>query len=83
MVELPDSMRSIWSVFLELHNSRTFGYSSPNAILYSEILSYYALNQEPIEKWEVKVLRKLDGIVLQNYAEMADKERKAQAAKSK
>jgi len=75
-------MVQIWSNFIDLHNTRTAGMSSANPIQYSEILAYYTLNKEEPEVWEVKAIKRLDGIVLQYYSELAAKEQaKAKAKK--
>jgi len=75
-------MIQIWSNFIDLHNTRTAGMSSANPIQYSEILAYYTLNKEDPEVWEVRAIKRLDGIVLQYYSELAQKEQaKAKAKK--
>ena len=67
-------MIQIWSNFIDLHNTRTVGMSSANPIQYSEILAYYTLNKEDPEVWETRAIKKLDSIVLNYYAELAQKE---------
>lgn len=66
---------------MDLHNSRSAGFQA-NPIAYSEILAYYTLYQTTPDAWEVSAIRRLDGVVMQVYAEEADKANKRQAAKS-
>lgn len=76
-------MLQIWSIFIDLHNTRTAGMSGANPIAYSEILAYYSLNKEEPEVWEVKTIKRLDSVVLQYYAELQAKEQQKAQAKSK
>ena len=75
-------MSQVWSNFIDLHNTRTAGMSSANPIQYTEILAYYTLNKEEPETWEVKAIKRLDGIVLQHYAELQEKQQAKAKAKT-
>lgn len=83
LVEIPLSMQSIWRHFINLHNTRTAGMSGVNPIQYSEISAYFSLNQEVPEVWEVNTLRRLDSVVLEHFADLADKEQKKAKNKTK
>jgi hypothetical protein len=81
--EIPQSMVSIWTHFINLHNTRTTGMSGANAITYSDILAYFTLLQEQPEIWEINTIRRLDTAVLQHFSDLMEKEQNKAKSKSK
>ena len=77
LVELPESMNQIWGHFIALDSaSGSNGYSAL-PLSYSEILSYFTLLKEPVEVWEVQLIRRLDQTLLYVYAKQAEAELKS------
>jgi hypothetical protein len=81
--EIPKSMISIWTHFINLHNTRTTGMSGVNAIAYSDIWAYFTLLQEQPEIWEINTIRRLDTTVLQHFSDLMEKEQNKAKSKSK
>jgi hypothetical protein len=78
LITLPASMYDIWGVFVELHNSRSAGFSA-NPIAYSDIQAYYNLHQIVPYKWEIIAIKRLDAVVMQMQAEEQEKASKKNA----
>ena len=74
IVELPDSMLQVWHWFIELNNARSSNGFGVNPLSYVEIDAYFRLNQITPETWEVSVIKKLDNIALEAYAEQVKQE---------
>lgn len=60
----------VWSIFLELHATRTGGFAA-HAISYAEIESYGRIYREPIRPFEVTMLHALDDAWLKASREKA------------
>lgn len=82
-MNLPDSMKFVWMWFIELHNSRTSSGFGLNPIQYSEIKAYFELKGITPDEWEVQLIKRLDSIAMNHYAEEAKKEEQTQKSKSK
>lgn len=76
-------MYNIWSIFIDLHNTRTAGMSGANPIAYTEILAYYSLLKDNPEDWEIKAIKMLDRVVLDMYAEQQKQEQEKAKTKRK
>ena len=76
-------MYNIWSIFIDLHNTRTAGMSGANPIAYTEILAYYSLLKDDPEDWEIKAIKMLDRVVLDMYAEQQKQEQEKAKTKRK
>lgn len=72
-------MVGVWATFVDLHNSRSVGFSA-NPIAYSEILAYYTLHQIVPDLWEVQTIKRLDNVVLEIAAIEQEKQAKKNAA---
>ena len=68
LIELPESCYDVWSWFIELHNTRTSTGFGANPITYSDMHSFFALNCIQPEQWEIKLIRAMDNIVLEQIA---------------
>lgn len=77
LIELPESMFSIWSHFLALDSSRSSNGYSANPLSFSEIKDYFDLLREVPEVWEVQLIRRLDQTLLTVYAKQAEAELKS------
>lgn len=78
---MPESMYYQWKAFLDLHNARTSTGYSINPITYSDILAYSVLMKLDLEEWEIELIKALDNVAMNAYAEEAKKEH--QKSKSK
>jgi hypothetical protein len=74
IIELPHSMYELWRFFIELHNSRSSNGFGVNPLSYTEIDSYFRLQQIVPEVWEVSTIKKLDSVALEAYAEQQKQE---------
>lgn len=67
--ERPFGSEYIWQVFMHLHAARThqyvYGFDKAiiNPIGFCEIDSYSRLTDNPLEPWEVALIRRLDSLV--------------------
>ena len=70
--DFPEELGYMWLVFVELNAARTCG-STPNPITYSDILAYSSLLGQQFSSWEVKLIRRLDGLFLKaTYARLGN-----------
>lgn len=83
LIELPDTMSYVWIYFSDLHNSRSNSGFGINPLSYSDILAYYKLFNLIPNDWEIRAIKRLDNIALDQYAKEAEKEQKKIKAKSK
>lgn len=83
LIELPDTMQYIWFYFSELHNARTSSGFGVNPLTYSDIYAYFNLYSICPLDWEIRAIKRLDALVLDNYAKEAKKEQEKAKAKSK
>jgi len=61
---LPAGSEILWGWFLDLNQTRSFGFSGPNAITYSEIDAYARLTGAPIGPRHVAALMAMDAAYL-------------------
>lgn len=54
----PEGLRYLWEAFHQLAGTRQQG--SP--ILFSEIEAYSRVMRNPLEPWEVEIIKRLDGV---------------------
>lgn len=59
-VALPEAGCLIWSWFVELSASRTYGMSGPNPLSWSEIEAWARLRRWPLSDSHITILRALD-----------------------
>jgi hypothetical protein len=71
--ELPWAAKHVWAWFGELHATRTWNFSSPNAFAWSELDAWARLSGNAPRLWELRLLREIDRAYLQVYAEEQDK----------
>ncbi|MGE0699044.1 MAG: hypothetical protein AB7O57_08115, partial [Hyphomicrobiaceae bacterium] len=57
---LPAELRYLWSIFLDLHRTRSFGWSSANPISFAEIDAWCRLQNFALSGFELDVIRELD-----------------------
>ena len=62
--QFPSLLSHVWSAFCALSNTRTVGFSGPNAISYYEIKAWIDLTETPIKSWEVEAIKRLDSVYL-------------------
>jgi hypothetical protein len=74
--ELPWAAKHVWAWFAQLHSGRTWGFSAPNAITWSEMDAWARLTRSRPRPWEVELLHLLDRCYLSVYAEEQDKKPK-------
>ncbi len=67
--QLPDGLDYLWRDFLELHSSRTPGFSAPNRITFADIDAYQRVSGVTFEGWEVEAIRRADTAFLKHMAE--------------
>lgn len=77
LVELPRRFYELWQWFIELHNARSSSGFGVNPISYSDIKAYFELIDIVPEDWEIRVIKKLDGIAQEHMAKQAKKATKA------
>lgn len=58
--ELPWAGRRVWTIFLDLHETRGSNGFGPSPISYAEIEGYSRMKREPIRPFEVEIIRRLD-----------------------
>lgn len=76
MVEFPDGMVEVWKFFIDLHNARSSNGFGVNPISYSEIYSYFKLIEIQPQEWEIDVIKKLDKVAMEAFAEQSKREQK-------
>lgn len=81
LVECPDTMRFVWSYFIDLHNCRTSNGFGVNPIQYGEIESYFNLLEIQPAEWEIQTIKRLDVVAMKTFAEEAEKQSKKQQTK--
>lgn len=62
--EFPKPLSHVWSFFLELHSARTAGFSGPNPITFSEMEAWSKLTHQPINPFDVAVIKQIDNTYL-------------------
>lgn len=65
-VNVPEAGRIIWGWFADLCRTRTYGFSGPNPIAYSEIEAYARLYRWPLEKRHIDLILAMDRSYLQS-----------------
>lgn len=76
MLEFPDGMSEVWKFFTDLNNARASNGFGINPISYSEMYSYFKLLEIQPQEWEIEIIKRLDRVALEAYAEQAKKEQK-------
>lgn len=67
--ELPAVFYDLWNHFVRLHYTRGSNGFSALPISYTEIKSYFDLQKEMSEPWQVSVIKRLDSIALKHLSE--------------
>jgi len=62
--EFPKLLKHVWSFFLQLHQSRTAGFSGPNPITYSELKAWSDMTANVLHAYDVETIKKLDTLYL-------------------
>lgn len=70
--DVDDSVIYIWTWFIELNAQRTSNGFSPNPIQFVDIQAWASLTKRDITPWELKTLRKLDSVWLNELGKMRD-----------
>ena len=76
IVELPDCFKYAWEYFLKLNQKRTSNGFGLNPISYSEMKSFFDLNQIIPDSVEIEVISLLDNLALEHYAKEQEKNSK-------
>jgi hypothetical protein len=63
--KFPNLLSHVWSFFLQLHQSRTMGFSGPNPITYSEMESWVNLTNNKLHPYDVGIIKRLDSLYMQ------------------
>lgn len=79
--ELNELFLDAWKFFLELHSSRPSNEFGVSAISFSEMQSYFTLNQIEVQPWEVEIIKLFDNAALQVINESQEKRQQAQQKK--
>lgn len=78
---VPDGLEAVWEVFADLSATRTSnGMGGVSTISFSEIDAYQRLNALSLAPWEVRVLRGLDRIYIEEISRSEDEIGKCFAA---
>lgn len=83
LVDFPVSMQFVWKYFIDLSDSRTLSMNGVNPITYSDIKAYFELHKIDNYPWEVDVIKKLDKLMLEYYAQKAQAEHDAKTKNQK
>jgi len=78
-IELPELFHECWYWFLRLNSKRTsngFGY---NPLPYSEIHSFFELNNYNPQYWELLLIEKFDEVALEFYAKQQEQRQKKES----
>ena len=57
---IPEAGRLLWSIFVDLAKSRSYGANGPNPISFAEIEAFARLNRWPLQPHHVEIIRALD-----------------------
>lgn len=77
LISLPDSTTHVWGWFIDLNNARSSNGFGVNPLSYSEIWSYFNLMQLSPDEWEVKLIKALDNIAIEQISkDMKEKSKK-------
>lgn len=76
LVELPPEMSYVWEYFLRLNRKRTSSGFGVNPIPFSEIESFFKLNQIEYSPDEVQLIEMLDNVAMEHFQKEAEKSNK-------
>lgn len=76
LVELPDYFRYAWEYFLKLNQKRGSNGFGVNPLSFTEIKSFFELNQIVPDPMEIEVITLLDNIAMEHFAKEAEKNNK-------
>jgi len=62
--EFPKLLMHVWSFFLQLHQSRTGGFSGPNPITYQDLHAWSIMTNTELHPYDVALIKKLDTLYL-------------------
>jgi hypothetical protein len=65
----PAAARHVWGWFMELNQGRQATSAGAQALTYAEIDSWARLTGRRPSPWEVRLLKRLDGLFLQTHVE--------------
>lgn len=68
-VPFPVLVQHIWSAFVSLSDSRSAGFSGPNALTYTEIKAWMELTNEHLSPRDIEAIKKLDTAYLRKQHE--------------
>lgn len=75
LVELPDSCKHVWEMFLELNQTRSSGFGiSP--ITFTEIYSMSKLREIKLLQWEIDLIKRFDQLFLEHESKKIAKDNK-------
>ena len=58
--DFPDELEHVWRAFTRLSGARQPGFSGPSPITYEGIQAFMDVTGEPLDPWEVDVIKVLD-----------------------
>ena len=67
----------VWRYFTDLHTTRTGGGFGASPITYTEMRNYFDLMDIDPDEWELTLLRRLDNLALNIYAESQEQNSKS------
>ena len=81
LVECPDSLYHIWLWYLRLDQARSASFGGISPLQFSEMYAFFKLLGIFPTDFEILLIKKIDHIALETYAEQAEKDRKAMERK--
>lgn len=76
MLELPEEMCYVWEYFIRLNKKRTSSGFGVNPLTYSDMESFFRLNEIQVSPDEIQLIEILDDLMLEHYAKESEKENK-------
>lgn len=78
----PDALAHVWLMFLDLHRARSSNGFGANAISYTELAAWSAMNAVNVSPYEIGALRELDGMWMAAQAKQAKQSKQSKQAGS-
>lgn len=81
--ELDEMFFEVWGWFLKLNKRRTSNGFGINPLTYSEILSFFHLQEYYPCSWELSMIEEWDDVVMEVYQEQQERKKKQEESKRK
>lgn len=69
---MPERLKHIWEMFLELHGGRSYNSGGPNPLSWSDLHAWASLTNTDLKPWEVHAIKALDSAWLRTVGEDSD-----------